>query len=119
MNTGTWSVKVRLRPVRLELTVTALERDLLRASQPTPQAHPRALVTMLEGLALWQGAVLRTAVVADERADWSGLMGLGLVGNTLDDRPSPLIDAHEANLSRHRRRLPQQRLLDGFDGGDR
>ncbi len=109
MNTGIWSVKVRLRPVRLELTVTALERDLLRASLPTPQAHPRALVTVLEGLALWQGAVLRTAVVADERADWSGLMGLGLVGNTLEDRP-------EANLSRHRRRLPQQRL---FDGGDR
>lgn len=117
MNIGTWSVKVRLRPRRLELTVTDLERDLLRASLPTPPAHPRALVTMLEGLALWQGAVLRAAVYADERADWSGLLGLGLVGTTLDDRPSPLIHAQEASLSRHRRRLPHQPSL--FDGGDR
>ena len=38
--------------VRLELTVTDLERDLLRASLPTPPAHPRALVTVLEGMAL-------------------------------------------------------------------
>ena len=113
MNIGTWSARVRLRPVRLELVVTDLERDLLRASLPTPQLHPRALVTVLEGLALWQGAVLHTAVYADERADWSGLFGLGLSGRTLEDPASPLIDAHEVGSSRRRRRLGQLDLPGG------
>jgi hypothetical protein len=113
MNVGSWLVRVRLRPVRLELVVTDLERDLLRASLPTPQLHPRALVTVLEGLALWQGAVLRTAVVADERADWSGLFGLGLGGSSLEDPRSPLIDVHEVSPARRRRRLGQQALFGG------
>jgi len=113
MSIGTWSARVRLRPVRLELVVTDLERDLLRASLPMPQSHPRALVTVLEGLALWQGAVLRTAVYADERADWSGLFGLGLCGSTLEDPASPLIDAHEVSPSCRRRRLGQLDFLGG------
>jgi hypothetical protein len=113
MNIGTWSARVRLRPVKLELVVTDHERDLLRASLPTPQSHPRALVTLLEGLALWQGAVLRAAVYADERADWSGLFGLGLSGRTLEDPASPLIDAHEVGSSRRRRRLGQLDLPGG------
>lgn len=113
MNIGTWSARVRLRPVRLELVVTDLERDLVRASLPTPQLHPRALVTVLEGLALWQGAALRTAVVADERADWSGLYGLGLCGTGLEDPASPLVDAHEVYPARRRRRLGQLDLPGG------
>lgn len=97
MKIGTWSAKVRLRLVRLEVTVKDREEVLMRASLPPMPAQPRALVTLLEGLALWQGAVLPTAVHADERADWYGLMGLGL-GLGAEDRPSPLIDAHEVNL---------------------
>lgn len=112
MNVGSWLARVRLRPVRLELVVTDLERDLLRASLPTPRLHPRALVTVLEGLALWQGAVLHTAVAADERADWSGLFGLGLCGSALEDPASPLVDAHEVSPAR-RRRLGQQGLFGG------
>lgn len=103
MNIGTWSAKVRLRLVRLEVTVKDREGVLMRASLPPTPAQPRALVTLLEGLALWQGAALHTAVHADERADWYGLMGLGL-GLDSEDRHSPLIDAHEVNLQGLRRR---------------
>ncbi len=109
MNIGTWSAKVRLRLVRLEVTVRGPEGALMRASLPPVPAQPRALVSLLEGLALWQGAPLQTAVFADERADWCGLMGLGLHTGTAEDLPSPRIDAPEANLWRPRRRSPRGR----------
>jgi len=62
---------------------------------------------------LWQAAVLRTAVVADERADWSGLFGLGLCGSSLEAPASPLVDANEVSPARRRRRLGQQGLFRG------
>ncbi|MBL9107105.1 MAG: hypothetical protein JNL82_39775 [Myxococcales bacterium] len=90
--------------MRLEVTVQGPEGEVMRASLPPTPAQPRALVTLLEGLARWQGAALHTAVVADERADWCGLLGLGLHTGTDEDLPSPLVDAHEVDLGRARRR---------------
>lgn len=55
MNMWTWSMRLRPRPTMIELTLRGPDRDLLRAVLPRPLAHPRALVTLLEGLALWQG----------------------------------------------------------------
>jgi len=104
MNIGTWSAKVRLRLVRMEVTVRGPEGELMRASLPPTPAQPRALVTLLEGLARWQGAALHTAVAADERADWCGLLGLGLHTGEGEDLPSVLLDAHEVDPGRPRRR---------------
>lgn len=109
MNTGTWSATVRLRIVRMEVTVKGPEGVLMRATLPPMPAQPRALVSLLEGMALWQGAGLHTAVYADERADWCGLMGLGLCTGKGEELPSPLIDAHEAGLWSPRRRTPRGR----------
>src|SRR5690554_83477 len=81
MNMWTWSMRLRPRPTTIELTLQGPERDLLRAVLPRP-AHPRALVTLLEGLALWQGAPLSVAVCVKDSSESSGLMGLGLTGET-------------------------------------
>lgn len=40
---------------------------LLTAHLRTDPVHPRALATFLEALALWQGASIRAALVADAR----------------------------------------------------
>jgi hypothetical protein len=57
--------------------------------------------------------VLRTAVVADERTDWSVLFGLGLCGPSLEDPHSPLTDAHEVSPARRRRRLGRRARFGG------
>ena len=49
------------------LLVQQPPRTLLQATlRPNPQ-HPRALSTLLEALALWQGRSIRAALVADAR----------------------------------------------------
>ena len=63
-----YKVVLRFRPNRLQLLVTEMGDDVLKASlSPTP-GHPRALVTVLEGLALWQGAPICVAVSVDDNA---------------------------------------------------
>lgn len=114
MNIGTWSMRLRPRPTTIELRLQAPERALLRAVLPLP-SHPRALVTLLEGLALWQGDALRVAVCVDGSSDLSGLTGLGLLGATLDDLGSPLVHAYELSPSRHFRRLRRRRLAALWD----
>lgn len=59
MNIGTWSAKVRLQLVRLEVTVKGPEGVLMRASLPPQPAQPRALVSLLEG---WRCGSMRTSV---------------------------------------------------------
>lgn len=47
---------------------------LLKARLCPQMSHPRALVTLLEGLALWQGCKVHAVVAADARQtsfDWS------------------------------------------------
>jgi hypothetical protein len=46
--------------------VTSAEGDLLKARLPSHVGHPRALVTLLEGLALWEGAPQVVAAHVDE-----------------------------------------------------
>ena len=48
--------------------------ELMRAVLgPTEQAHPRAAVTLLEGLALWHQRTLTVAVCVDDRENSSAL----------------------------------------------
>lgn len=51
-----WNVRVGIDPTRTLLLVTDPGGDLLKASLPSRTEHPRALLTLLEGLALWSGS---------------------------------------------------------------
>lgn len=95
MNLGPWSARLRPYPTTIELRVDQRGKELLRASLPHPSMHPRALVTVLEGLALWQAGALRVAVCVDSTSECFGLSGLGLWGPTQDDPGSPLIHVRE------------------------
>lgn len=62
MNTA-WKATVHPRTWSTKLIVTDEHRDeILKASLPTPPGHPRALLTLLEGLALWSDHPLAAAI---------------------------------------------------------
>ena|SRR5688572_29745096 len=85
------------------LLVTSEAGDLVKARLPLSPSHPRALLTMLEGLALWRGQVLRVAVSAGGcSADWAGS---GLFGDELYPAESPLVRFHVVHPA-SRERLP-------------
>jgi hypothetical protein len=85
------SVRATSREVRV-LVVDQEQGDLLKARLPLGAQHPRALLTLLEGLALWRGQPLRVALSAtsagDGRPCWSGS---GLFGDELWPGESPLV----------------------------
>jgi len=63
------------------LVTNAYGHDLLKARLPLYSEHPRALLTLLEGVALYAGAALcvATSVAADVKAGpWCGPLGDGL-----------------------------------------
>ncbi len=63
---GTWSVTLRLS-TQVKLLITDEDgNDVLRARLPRRCDHPRALLTLLEGLALWKGAPLAAVISADD-----------------------------------------------------
>lgn len=63
-----WAVNVHCTTRETKLLVTTRDDDLLKARLPPEPHHPRALLTLCEGLALWHGSPLRTAVSADADA---------------------------------------------------
>src|SRR5438046_10655772 len=68
-----WSTTVRLGK-DLKLLVTSPEGDdLIKARLPVRPPHPRALLTLLEGVALFSGEPLYAVISAGEdRDDWLG-----------------------------------------------
>jgi hypothetical protein len=88
-----WKGSVRATPREVRVLVVDPEQgDLLKARLPLGAQHPRALLTLLEGLALWRGQPLRVAVSAtsagDGRPCWSDS---GLFGDELWPGESPLV----------------------------
>ena len=88
-----WKGSVRATPREVRVLVVDPEQgDLLKARLPLGAQHPRALLTLLEGLALWRGQPLRVVVSAtsagDGRPCWSGL---GLFGDELWPGESQLV----------------------------
>lgn len=58
-----WKTSLLLNSQRLSLLMTdPYGNDLLKARLPPSPHHPRALLTMLEGLALWSGAPIRAVI---------------------------------------------------------
>jgi hypothetical protein len=82
------------------------ERTLLKAKLPLRSEHPRAAITVLEGLALWSGHKLPVVIGVDAKCT-------GWIGDLLPEGPawcSPLVDLHPVDWPRRRRRGPR---LDG------
>lgn len=60
-----WKTSLLLTPQCLSLLMTdPYGNDILKARLPTSPHHPRALLTTLEGLALWSGAPIRGVITA-------------------------------------------------------
>lgn len=83
---STWNARLRLDSRdRSRILVTGTDGDLLKARLPLPE-HPRALLTLLEGLALWSGMTLDAAISAGDRWDPSHadtLFGTGRLDSAL------------------------------------
>lgn len=81
---------MRIREPDLQLLVMDSEGDLVKAKLPLRSEHPRALVTVLEGLALWQGDRLDAVQYVDAKApdyiDWA------FPNADLRGHRSPLVD---------------------------
>jgi len=54
----------------VKLLLTEGPDDILKARLPLHVGHPRALLTCLEGLALWCGARLTAVIAADDPGCW-------------------------------------------------
>lgn len=64
-----WLAKLLLsRDGTTKVLIDGPDGDLLKARMPAPN-HPRALLTLLEGAALWTGEPLCAAICAERRLD--------------------------------------------------
>src|SRR5262245_27218623 len=60
-----WTSSLRVTPREVDLLVQDEEMgDLVKARLPLAPRHPRALLTLLEGVALWRGQPLRVVLSA-------------------------------------------------------
>lgn len=59
---SSWRIGLLVMPEAMKILVEGWDGDLLKAHLPPNPAHPRALVTLLEGLSLWAGTPLHAAV---------------------------------------------------------
>jgi hypothetical protein len=81
---------MRVCEADLQILVMSPEGDVLKAKLPQRSEHPRALVTVLEGLAMWQGGQLEAVHFVDAKApdyiDWA------FPSADLGGHRSPLVD---------------------------
>lgn len=85
------------------LLLTAAEGDLLKARLSTTPCHPRALLTLLEGLSLWNGQPLCVALSVDDHCQrWPGAP---LFGDELWPTESQLVRFDVVSRGRRRVRL--------------
>ena len=59
-----WNTRLHLDATALKLLIDDDHGDTLKARLPPRPHHPRALLTLLEGLALWSGQPLHAAISA-------------------------------------------------------
>ena len=99
-----WRSTLRVSPHEVRLLVTdPMRGDVLKAHLPDRPPHPRALLTLLEGLALWSGQPLCTVIsAADAVFPTPDSM---LFGDELWPGESPLV-RFEIALPGRRKRLP-------------
>lgn len=78
-----WKVLLELTPAAVRLLVTDEQGDIVKAQLPARPDHCRALMFMLEALALWCGRPLSVVVSADHPVDHS--FGMGPFGDDWPD----------------------------------
>jgi hypothetical protein len=104
-----WKTTIRVSAREAKVLVTDEQGDeLLRARLPRRVDHPRALLTVLEGLALWSGSPLYTVLSVGGPA--RGTYDRDLFGGVLWPIDSALVRVHVLD-ERPRRRI---RGLGGF-----
>jgi hypothetical protein len=81
------TVEVEADSIRVELN--GLDGVLLKACLPRDPSHPRALIYLLEGLALWVGRQLCVVICADSPVNPA--LGLGEDGDAWP-RHTPFLD---------------------------
>lgn len=82
------------------LVTAGVKKTLLKAHLSVQPKHPRALPTLLEALALWQGERVHAALVADDKAAMSGT---SIYRDTFDlVEPTPL---YQLDLVGHHQRI--------------
>lgn len=97
-----WTSQILPDRAQVRLLVTDEQRhDVLKARLPPHPSHPRALLTLLEGLALYSGQRLCTVIcAADESVPW---LGSGLFGDEWWPAESSLVQFEIAEPGRRRR----------------
>jgi hypothetical protein len=97
-----WTISMRVTTREVTLLVRDEEiGDLLKARLPLSPKHPRALLTLLEGLALWRGRPLRVVLSATGPSiPW---LGSDLFGDDLWPGESPLVTFAVVHRGRRRR----------------
>ena len=100
--TGDWTSSLRVTSREVSLLIQDAEiGDLLKARLPLGPRHPRALLTLLEGIALWRGRPMRVVLSA---ADPSvPFLGSDLFGDELWPGESQLVSFAVAHPGRRRR----------------
>jgi hypothetical protein len=73
-----WHCTLRVTQHQTKILLSAPSGDLLKARLNATPSHPRALLTLLEGLSLWNGYPLCVALSVDESCQrWPGSQLLG------------------------------------------
>jgi hypothetical protein len=97
-----WTVRLRVEPSAVKLLVNNEEGDLLKARLPVCPRHPRALLTLVEGLALWAGSPLTAAIGVG--AHWDRTRATDLFGAPGWPIDSALVRFEEVAAPPRRRR---------------
>lgn len=100
-----WNARLLIEPTHLKILIEDDEGDLLRARLPAAPQHPRALLTLLEGLALWAGAPLCAATCVTGR--WDPSLAAGLFGSGMAPVESALVH-YEIVDGPQRKRRPRR-----------
>lgn len=100
----TWMTMVEPTPRSVRLLMTDPEgNEVLKAVLPAFPQHPRALLTLLEALALWVGVPLTAAIFAAHRVDRR--RAEALFGNEFLPMDSALVHFEFTGPARRRRTL--------------
>ncbi|HET9954839.1 MAG TPA: hypothetical protein VFQ61_10060 [Polyangiaceae bacterium] len=96
-----WQCTLHVTSTAATLLLTDPTHDLLKARLNPCPSHPRALLTLLEGLSLWGGDRLRVALSVEEGC----LRGLGstLLGDELWPAESALVQYDVVRPARPKR----------------
>jgi len=99
-----WRSAVEPTAWKTKILVTDSEgNELLKASLPSPPQHPRALLTLLEGLALWAGEPLTAVISVGPRLPRG--VDASLFGTSLVPIDSALVRFDQVGPIRRRRTL--------------